>query len=265
MTENKFIRAKARDTLEHKLFGNVWLMLVIASLIYGAIVGIPSSIGSALPGNAKFAAGWIFSIASLVIAGPMDYGVARLFLNTKRGEKKIDFLDLFTGFKEDFQNTILLGALRSLFIFLWSLLLIVPGIIKAYSYSMSMYIQQEAKDKEWRKCLDLSEKIMYGYRKKLFFLDLSFIGWYIVGALCLGVGALWVSVYHGMARAHFYEELKEFRKDVFAEFGEPVSEEPASDESAFDSTDAKTEDIFLMGAPSDASANGDEPSDSLKD
>ena len=233
MIENRDIRAKARDTLEHRLFGNVWIMMIIVALIYGAIVGLPGSIGGLLPGKAKYAIGWIFSIASIIIAGPMEYGLARLVLKVERGDKKIDFKDLFVGFKEDFQNAIFLGFLRDLFIFLWCLLFIIPGIIKAYAYSMAFYIQQDDKDKDWRRCLDLSNEMMRGYKGKLFLLDLSFIGWYIVGLLCLGVGVLWVTPYHTMARAHFYDELKATRKDLFDEPETTVSEDSNADGAVF--------------------------------
>ena len=262
MIENPMLRARARDTLEHRLFGNVWITLLVASLIYSIIVSIPSSIGTALPGYSKYYIGWIFSIGTIVLSGPMGYGITRMFVKTARGDKKIDYMDLFIGFKEDFQNTLLLGLLRGIFVFLWSLLLIVPGVIKAYAYSMSSYIQQDSEDKEWRKCLDLSSEMMYGYKWKLFLLDLSFIGWYIVGLLCLGVGVLWVNVYHSMAKAHFYEELKEVRKDLFpqteiadnAEDSAPVFEEEKTEDAANENT------IFLEAAPiiEDAEENADE-------
>ena len=263
MIENRDIRAKARDTLEHRLFGNVWIMLILASVIYGAIVGIPGTIGGLLPGKVKFAIGWIFSIASIVIAGPMAYGLSRLEVKVARGDKKIDFKDLFLGFKEDFTNTILLGFLRDLFIFLWTLLLIVPGIIKAYAYSMAFYIQQDNSDKDWRRCLDLSSEMMRGYKGKLFLLDLSFIGWYIVGLLCLGVGTLWVAAYHSMARAHFYDELKAARSDLFDEpsatSSEDASAENGSSESdvfGFESGEAPAEKEYVE-LPSEESSTED--------
>ncbi len=249
MIENRKIREKARITLERKLFGSVWITLIIAALIYSVIVGIPSGIGGALPGKVKFAIGWIFSIVSIVISAALEYGLLRIFVKTERGDKKIDFMDLFIGFKEDLQNVFLLGLIRSVLIFLWSLLLIIPGIIKAYAYSMAVYIQQDSEDKEWRRCLELSNEMTYGYKGKLFLLDLSFIGWYIVGLLCLGVGVLWVSVYHGMARAHFYEELKETRKDLF---GEPDSGKPEEETAPVfeeEKTDAPAEDAIVLDAP----------------
>ena len=255
MSENCKIREKARVTLERKLFGSIWITMIVVVLIYGVIVGIPSGIGGALPGKAKYAIGWIFSIASVVISAALEYGLLRVFMKTSRGDKKIDFMDLFVGFKEDFQNVFLLGLIRSVLIFLWSLLLIIPGIIKAYAYSMAVYIQQDSEDKEWRKCLELSNEMTYGYKGKLFLLDLSFIGWYIVGLLCLGVGVLWVSVYHGLARAHFYEELKAERKDLF---GEPDSGKPEEETAPVfeeEKTEAPAEEAIALEAPAEPASD----------
>ena len=73
---------------------------------------------------------------------------------------------------------------------------------------MSAFIQQDAADKDWKTCIDKSREMMKGYKMSLFLLDLSFIGWYIVGILCFGIGVLFVQPYHMQARAEFYEELK---------------------------------------------------------
>ena len=76
-----------------------------------------------------------------------------------------------------------------------------------YSYSMAFYIQQDSENKDWNYCITESRRVMNGHKWDLFVLDLSFLGWYIVGMLCLGIGVLWVTPYHQMARAHFYETV----------------------------------------------------------
>ncbi|MBO6019888.1 MAG: DUF975 family protein [Clostridia bacterium] len=101
----------------------------------------------------------------------------------------------------------LLGLLQYIFIFLWSLLFIIPGIVKMYSYSMSYYLAINHPDWDWKQCIDESRRIMDGNKWKLFVLDLSFIGWYIVGMLACGIGVLWVYPYNEAARAEFYQEL----------------------------------------------------------
>ena len=87
---------------------------------------------------------------------------------------------------------------------------------------MAYYIMNDHPEYTPKECLSESEKIMKGNKSKLFCLDLSFIGWYIVGALCLGVGVLWVYPYHYTARADFYNELIGYKS--------PTEEEPVPDD-----------------------------------
>ena len=117
---------------------------------------------------------------------------------------------MFKGFSSDFGQNLLIGLMTAIFTALWSLLLIVPGIVKAYSYSMVYYIKADHPEYDWRQCIAESQAMMNGHKMDLFILDLSFIGWMIVGSLCLGVGTLWVSAYMEAARAHFYESIQSY-------------------------------------------------------
>ena len=201
MSENKELRAKARVNLGGGIFQNMWLLTLVATLIYSVIISVAS----------------YTVIGSVLLAGPLEYGLYRILTSTARGKKDVNFATLFDAFKDDFGNTVILGLLKNLFIFLWALLLIIPGIIKSYSYSMSTFIQQDEGDKNWKSCLDKSITMMDGYKMKLFLLDLSFIGWYLLGFLCFGVGVLFVMPYHYQARAEFYEELKGTKTAVAAD------------------------------------------------
>ena len=264
MSENRTIREKARDSLERRLFGSVWVSLAVCVVIYALIVGLPSSVSSLttrlLPVVGALV-GFPLMLVSAVISGPLTYGYCRIFLKVARGDKRVDLAELFAGFREEIGEAFLLGLLRSIFVFLWSLLLIVPGIIKSYAYSMAFYIQQEAKDKNWRVCLDESAALTDGYKGKLFLLDLSFLGWYILGALCFGIGILWVEVYHTEARAHFYEELKRVKlgRETYDETEKretPVFEEKkaASDDAVFEE-----ERVYVSRDP--VKANAPDPFD----
>lgn len=136
----------------------------------------------------------------------MLYGVSRVTVNTVRG-KPVNIVETFCGFTESFSDSIVLNLLQSIYVALWSLLFFVPGIIKSYAYSMAFYIQQENSNKSASDCLSESQKLMKGHKWQLFCLDLSFIGWYIVGSLCFGVGVFFVIPYHQTARANFYMAL----------------------------------------------------------
>ena len=193
MLPNKELRRMARAQLGSSIFSNYWLMMLVACLIGSVIVSITS----------------FFPVLTLIVIGPVSFGLARLSANRAKGKEQIEFGDLFSGFSENFANSCILGLLSTIFIFLWSLLFLIPGIVKSYSYSMAYYIQQDDPSKDWRTALNESRAMMRGYKGKLFLLDLSFIGWYILGALCFGIGILFVAPYVTMARTNFYFSLKQ--------------------------------------------------------
>lgn len=193
MRTRKEIRAEARDVLGHKLFGDKWLYVVLLVLVYSLLVG---------------ACGAFYAIPLIILGGAFEIGFERVILKAKRRETpKADLNHFFDAFKEDFAGSILLYLLVNIFLFLWFLLLIIPGIIKSYSYRMAYKIKSDNPKLEWKECIDKSRELMNGYKWKCFVLDLSFIGWYIVGFLCLFVGTLWVHAYHSTAIAVFYDEL----------------------------------------------------------
>jgi uncharacterized membrane protein len=101
--------------------------------------------------------------------------------------------------------------LKSIFIFLWSLLLIIPGIIKAYAYRMVPYILADNPNIGASKAIALSNEMTMGHKFDMFVLDLSFIGWYLLGSLALGVGALFVMPYENATNAELYLVI---RKDA---------------------------------------------------
>lgn len=110
------------------------------------------------------------------------------------------------GFKS-FGDSLALHILNAIFTFLWSLLLVIPGIIKAYSYSMGYFILADRPDLSGNQARKRSMYLMKGHKWQLFCLDFSFIGWYLLSLLTLGILAFWVYPYHMTARAEFYNEL----------------------------------------------------------
>ncbi|MBE6825143.1 MAG: DUF975 family protein [Ruminococcaceae bacterium] len=190
------VKANAKAQLGSNLFGKVWMMALVVILIQGAILTIAPSIPV------------VGSVATLVLTGPLSIGVSLVFLKLERGNSDIELSDIFVSFSNRFSKDFLLGLMISIFTFLWSLLFIIPGIIKAYSYSMSFYISLDHPDWDWKQCMEESKRITNGHKGELFVLDLSFIGWYLVGSLCCGIGTLWVTPYHMAAMANYYEALK---------------------------------------------------------
>lgn len=190
------IKERAKAQLGNSVFAPNWLYavltLVVVSIISGAVGSVPL----------------IGSIVALIIAGPMSAGTSFLFLKQARDHEKMYVGDVFKGFSDDFKGNMVLGILSTIYVFLWSLLFVVPGIIKTYAYSMIFYIKNDHPEYDYKMCLDESQRIMNGHKMELFVLQLSFIGWMIVGALCLGIGTFWAAAYMSAATAQFYEDIK---------------------------------------------------------
>jgi uncharacterized membrane protein len=91
---------------------------------------------------------------------------------------------------------------------LWSLLFIIPGIVKGFAYAMTPYILEEHPEMTANSAIDRSVAMMKGHKFDLFYLYLSFIGWYILGILTLGIGYLWLAPYVQTSVAAFYEDVK---------------------------------------------------------
>ena len=193
MLENYQLRYNARKQLGGGIFRAAWLNMLLACAV------IPAA--TALSGYLPVAG----TIVLFVITGALQYGLARITVNCARGYHW-DISQMFCAFSKGFVKTLLLYLVQTIFLALWTLLFIIPGLIKTYSYAMAYYLQQEPRnlEKEPTDLLTESRRMMDGYKFQLFCLDLSFIGWYILGALCFGVGVFFVMPYHQTARANFY-------------------------------------------------------------
>lgn len=187
------IKAEARAQLGNGIFADGWLMALLVCLIAQVIC---AAAGTIVPG-----------IGALLVMGPIYCGLSAVFLTRRRTARPIRIGDMFGGFN-DFGQTFLLGLMVSIFTALWSLLFVVPGIVKMYAYSQAYCIKADHPEYDWRTCINASKEMMQGHKGELFVLDLSFLGWYIVGALCLGFGTLWVYPYHFAARTVFYDKLR---------------------------------------------------------
>ena len=99
-------------------------------------------------------------------------------------------------------------VLSTIYIFLWTLLLIIPGIIKSYSYALTPYILVEHPEMSANEAIEESMRLMDGHKFDLFYLQLSFIGWAILSILSLGLGFFWLIPYQMTAQAAFYRDIK---------------------------------------------------------
>lgn len=147
-------------------------------------------------------------------------GISFTFLDVirKKDEQSIGFRDAFRVFNgNDFVPIFLINILTAIFKYFWGLLLVIPGIIKRYSYSQSYFIYKDlATHKDVRgmgatSFISESRDLMRGHKARLFWLDVSFIGWYLLGYLTLGIGLLWINPYISATKAAFYNDLAKDR------------------------------------------------------
>lgn len=185
--------SELREMTRNQLVGN-WVTAILAYFIITLILGLPGTIPEI---------GWVISI---IIAGPFTLGQVVYSIKVSRGEH-VSIDNIFEGFKR-FSTSFILQILISLFVFLWSLLLVVPGIIAYLAYSQAFYILNDNPDLTASEALRLSKEMMRGYKGKFFLLQLSFIGWGILSILTLGIGFLWLIPYMNISYANFYENLK---------------------------------------------------------
>ena len=188
------LKARARAQLGGGIFQNLWMMGLAVCLLIGLLESAATTI---LP-----------AIGALIVIGPLEYGQAYIFLKQARDRQPVQLGDMFRGFQDDFGGTVLIGFLSQLFVALWSLLFLIPGIVKSYAYSMAYYVKLDHPDYGWKACIDESRRLMNGHKWEKFVLDLSFLGWILVGVLCLGVGTLWVTPYMAATEAQFYEYVR---------------------------------------------------------
>ena len=145
------------------------------------------------------------SLVHFIIGGVVRQGYA-VYLLKQHDRRNPETQDLFSQFNR-FSDGFCLAFFQGLFCFLWSLLLIIPGIIKSYAYAMAPFIMAEHPELTARECLNASTELMEGHKSELFFLELSFIGWGFLNILTLGIGSFWLNPYINAAFAAFYRNV----------------------------------------------------------
>ena len=189
------LKARARAQLGGGIFQNLWMMGLAVCLLIGLMESAAAGI---LPG-----------IGALIVVGPLEYGMAFIFLKQARDHQPVQLGDMFRGFQDDFGGTFLIGLMTSLFTFLWSLLFVIPGIVKSFSYALTPYILGDCKNVRAQDALKLSMRMMKGHKGELFVLCLSFLGWLLLSALTAGLLEIfYVGPYMNNTFAGYYAERK---------------------------------------------------------
>ena len=182
-------RIELKNRAKQSLTGN-WGAAILGLVIYGAIVSLLSTTG----------------VGSFV-TGLVSLGYISLYISLLRG-KTPTFEGSISAVTENIGTKFVSTLLVMLYTFLWSLLFIIPGIVKSYSYAMTPYILLDRPELSATDAIKESEKMMNGHKMELFILDLSFIGWILLSMLTCGILVLYVEPYMMATKSAFYLELK---------------------------------------------------------
>lgn len=143
----------------------------------------------------------------IFVFNPLSMGGKKFFFENI--EKKPEAKELTVAFDTNYRNVVKIMFLRHLFVFLWSLLFVIPGIIKAYEYRMIPYLLAENPNLSQEDAFAISRRMMDGNKGKAFVFDLSFVGWWLLGPITFGlVNLFYVNPYYFQADAMLYDAIK---------------------------------------------------------
>ena len=162
------------------------------------IITIVSSLISIIP-----VLGMVFS---LLFASQFIVSGYNFFLKTNNNNSP-RVSSIFDNFGQQWANNFVVYILQSIYTVLWSILFIIPGIIKSYAYSMSLFLKAKDPKMTSKEAINLSIKMMDGNKLKLFYLQISFCGWIILSYLTLGIGFIFLEPYMKSATTSFYEDI----------------------------------------------------------
>ena len=226
MLKSKELRGKAWDSLK----GKYWMAFAVV-LVTGLICSIGNSfvsfgqqlggvlgmvepdeldstmiIGALVLNGVVIASSTIGALFSIFVTNAITVGVSNYFI--KNTDSRPSLKDAFSGFKVNYGRnigTLLLVGIKSV---LWTLLFIIPGIIKSYEYSIIPYILADDPEISSKDAFKKAKQMMKGNKWRLFKLEFSFIGWFLLCVLTLGIGTFFLIPYVNAATAEFYVELK---------------------------------------------------------
>jgi len=243
-----FDSTELKSAARQQIKGSIGI-LFLCGLLVGLFTGVPTFLVSyllpGLPGTepaVEFVAGEIIArevslslqllnmgyqyavqmILQALIGAAFSISIVMIYLNLTKGQLPRPG-DIFNGFSI-FGRALALNILTSLLTLLWTLLFIVPGIVMGIAYSMAPYILAENPAMGPIEAIRASKKLTDGYKLELFLLDLSFLGWILLGIVTLGFGFVYVGPYISATRANAYLKLKALAAPESGEENNPTVE-----------------------------------------
>lgn len=203
------LKAQAKEQIKGKI-GIIFITMLVMAIVSAVATGVLSLIP--VVGSL---------VASIIVTPAFTLSAVRIYLNVANGGRP-SVGDGFSGF-DDFWAAFKVTFFIGLYTFLWSLLFVIPGIIKAISYSMSMYVLAENKGMSAHDCIAQSKEMTNGHKMDLFVLELSFIGWILLGAITFGIAFIWVLPYMETTYVNAYNVLKPAKADAYTQIPqEPI-------------------------------------------
>ncbi|MBQ9909640.1 MAG: DUF975 family protein [Treponema sp.] len=179
---------------------NIPCLLAIVYLILTALSTTGTSILCACV-SGIICVGMTFTFMKMIV-------VSHALAGTEEAAEKISFSTFLEGIESRWLTALLGSLWNLLWVSLWSLLFVIPGIVKAYSYSMMFYVIAENPKIGAMKAMDISKVLTQGHKANLFMMDLSFLGWAFLSMLSCGIGFIWLLPYMVMAKTYAYYDLK---------------------------------------------------------
>ena len=226
MLKSKELRVKAWESLKGKywmafavilvtgLIGSLGNSFVSFAQNLGEVLGLVNpdeldstmAIGALVLNGVVMFSAIIGSLFGIFVANAITVGVSNYFI--KNTYSKPSFKDAFSGFKVKYGRNIGTLFITGIKVVLWSILFIITGIIKTYEYAIIPYILADDAEISSKDVFKKAKQMMKGNKWRLFKLEFSFIGWFVLCVLTLGIGTLFLIPYVNAANAEFYAELK---------------------------------------------------------
>ena len=226
MLKSKELRARAWNSLK----GKYWLAFA-AVIVAGLLMSIGTSfttlsqeimnivngvdpsemdntaqIGALVLSGSALVIAIIGAVITFFVGNPTQVGLCNYFI--KNTDSKPAFKEVFAGFKVKYGRNVGALILAAIKLILWTCVFIIPGIIKSFEYAMLPYVLADNPELSSKEAFKKTNELMKGNKWRLFKLDFSFIGWYILCGLTLGLGTFFLIPYVEAAMAEFYVEIK---------------------------------------------------------
>jgi uncharacterized membrane protein len=213
MNKNIEYRRLGRELTRGKIL-NLFLIAFVFSVIIGGVVSIGQPFAPTFdqttfevinPGNPGVYQ--LFNLIGVMLGGYALFGMTKAYIGVTKNEQPVIEDTLLSGVKTQPVRAPLLNLVQSLFIFLWTLLFIIPGMIKSYSYALTSYLIVQDRLLSPINAITKSRKLMDGHKVNLFMLDLGYLGWYVLSLFTFGILLIWVTAWHQTARTLFFNDI----------------------------------------------------------